>query len=252
MDAPLEVDRRPDAVHIYGVDLMSTGDVLKYFTDYGPTFVEWINDSSANVLFSDADTAKRAIAGMGKPLSAEELPEGAELMDAANIEYLWHKGEDFVKSGTNIPLIFRMATILDVKPSEKAQSRRLWLTAGREKNAKDRRSSGKKNYKVRKSGEGQQAYRRRPPPGWEHDDRLFDDFKSGDGEGRGRGQRHYKRKSDAGDTVMKDAGTGGKKPRRRSKGNKKSQSPQPGAQPQQGGGSAAPMPERETISYDDL
>lgn len=29
------VPRRPDAVHVYGVDLMSTGDLLKYFADYG-------------------------------------------------------------------------------------------------------------------------------------------------------------------------------------------------------------------------
>ena len=41
----------------------------------GPKFVEWINDSSANVLFADAPTAKRAIAGTGKPLPPEEAPE---------------------------------------------------------------------------------------------------------------------------------------------------------------------------------
>ena len=27
--------RRPEALHIYGVDLLSTGDILKYFADYG-------------------------------------------------------------------------------------------------------------------------------------------------------------------------------------------------------------------------
>ncbi len=127
------VPRRPEAVHVYGVDLMSTGDLLKYFADYGgsdcgclvhcsiwaggtqlvhgqappslpcssfthpprlaqpanpppalpcaplpapgPKFVEWINDSSANVLFADGPTAKRAVAGMGKPLPPEDAPE---------------------------------------------------------------------------------------------------------------------------------------------------------------------------------
>ena len=37
--------------------------------------MEWINDSSANVLFADAATAKRAIAGTGKPLPLDEAPE---------------------------------------------------------------------------------------------------------------------------------------------------------------------------------
>ena len=41
-----EVERRPAAVHLYGVDLMSTAECLGYFAEWGPTFCEWINDSS--------------------------------------------------------------------------------------------------------------------------------------------------------------------------------------------------------------
>lgn len=129
-DASAAVPRRPEAVHVYGVDLMSTADLLKYFTVYsepsgglvalvgpwpvcvcergwtgtemataapssprpvsahwrpspaslrhsqtGPTFVEWINDSSANVLFADGPTATRAVAGLGAPLPPEDAPE---------------------------------------------------------------------------------------------------------------------------------------------------------------------------------
>lgn len=44
--------------------------------EYGPTFVEWINDSSCNVLFADPHTAKRAIFGLGKPLPPADIPEG--------------------------------------------------------------------------------------------------------------------------------------------------------------------------------
>ena len=47
---------------------MSTAECLSYFSDYGPTFVEWIDDSSCNVLFEDDYTAKRALIGRGKPL----------------------------------------------------------------------------------------------------------------------------------------------------------------------------------------
>ncbi len=45
-DVPLDVERRLDTLHLFGVDVMSTGDVLRYFTEFGPTYVEWINDSS--------------------------------------------------------------------------------------------------------------------------------------------------------------------------------------------------------------
>lgn len=44
-----DVERRKDAIYLYGVDVMSTRDVLHYFTAYGPSFVEWINDSSCEL-----------------------------------------------------------------------------------------------------------------------------------------------------------------------------------------------------------
>lgn len=45
-EAPPDAPRRPEAVYLYGIDVMSTADVKAYFGDYGPRFVEWINDSS--------------------------------------------------------------------------------------------------------------------------------------------------------------------------------------------------------------
>ncbi|KAK3820491.1 MAG: hypothetical protein J3R72DRAFT_33558 [Linnemannia gamsii] len=52
---------RMDAVYIYGTDEMSTKDVLKYFEAYGPSHVEWIDDSSCNIVFPDQFSAKRAV-----------------------------------------------------------------------------------------------------------------------------------------------------------------------------------------------
>lgn len=45
-----DVERRPTAIHLYGVDLMSTAECLGYFAEWGPTFCEWINDSSCALL----------------------------------------------------------------------------------------------------------------------------------------------------------------------------------------------------------
>ncbi|KAG0332416.1 hypothetical protein BG000_010031 [Podila horticola] len=52
---------RLEAVHLYGTNEMSTKDVLKYFEAYGPSHVEWIDDSSCNVVFKDNYSAKRAL-----------------------------------------------------------------------------------------------------------------------------------------------------------------------------------------------
>ncbi|KAK9839814.1 hypothetical protein WJX81_003513 [Elliptochloris bilobata] len=130
VDAPPEVARRADAVHLYGVDLLSTQDCLGYFGDYGPTFVEWLDDSSCNVLFEDAGSAKRAIAGRGRPLPPDNAaPDcaGLDPTDPSNMPRLWHKGEDCIKNGTPVPLLFRMATVADVKPPKGTKvSRFLW------------------------------------------------------------------------------------------------------------------------------
>ena len=63
-----DIPRRPEAIHLYGVDCMSTSECLAYFGDYGPTFVEWIDHSSSNVLFEHEITTKRALIGHGNPL----------------------------------------------------------------------------------------------------------------------------------------------------------------------------------------
>ncbi|KAG0289073.1 hypothetical protein BGZ96_007259 [Linnemannia gamsii] len=52
---------RSEAVYLYGTDEMSTKDVLKYFDAYGPSHVEWIDDSSCNIVFPDQFSAKRAV-----------------------------------------------------------------------------------------------------------------------------------------------------------------------------------------------
>ncbi|GIL79725.1 hypothetical protein Vretimale_12371 [Volvox reticuliferus] len=151
---------------------MSTKEVLSYFSDYGPVFVEWLDDSSCNVLFNDSSSAKRAIMGKGTPLPPEvvarplqqhgqaeqqrlddhstgnafadsaaaapaavqyqpEVPVSDNLADVANLPYLWHKGQDFVKDGTPVSLVFRMATVVDTRDmTQPKRTRELWKSAG--------------------------------------------------------------------------------------------------------------------------
>lgn len=139
-DVDKEVERREDAVYLYGVDVMSTTDVLQYFGDYGPTFVEWIDDSSCVVQFRDSLSTRRAIVGLGQPLDAEEEealqadtssdpgPSGTTPpIDPDVVTYKWHKGKDFLKHQTPVNLMLRMATVMDKKDSSAPpRSRELW------------------------------------------------------------------------------------------------------------------------------
>jgi hypothetical protein len=153
-EAPADVERRLEVVHIYGVDLLSTKDILNYFGDYGPKYIEWINDSSANVVFSDFGTAERAMVGMGTPMVNADLPSGATLADPSAIKYVWHKGKDFRKAGSDVPLVFRVATVLDVKPAERVKSRRLWVGAGGRGRTRGGGQSGHGGKRGTKGGKG--------------------------------------------------------------------------------------------------
>lgn len=58
------------------------------------------------------------------------------MSDISNLPYLWHKGQPFLKplgkQQRSIPLLLRMATAEDVKPtSGPHQTRRLWVQNGK-------------------------------------------------------------------------------------------------------------------------
>ncbi|MEQ2159435.1 hypothetical protein GOODEAATRI_022804, partial [Goodea atripinnis] len=52
---------RLEAIHVTGVDDMSTQDVFGYFKEYPPAHIEWINDMACNVVWLDDDTSMRAL-----------------------------------------------------------------------------------------------------------------------------------------------------------------------------------------------
>ncbi|XP_046568602.1 nuclear cap-binding protein subunit 3-like [Haliotis rubra] len=52
---------RPEAIHVRGTEEMSTKDIFRYFQEFAPGGVEWIDDSSCNVVWADPTTAARAL-----------------------------------------------------------------------------------------------------------------------------------------------------------------------------------------------
>ncbi len=56
---------RPDTIYVHGCDALNTKAVFGFFRLYGPSSMEWINDSSCNVTFADEYSAKRALMNLG-------------------------------------------------------------------------------------------------------------------------------------------------------------------------------------------
>lgn len=65
---------RMDTIKISGVDEMSTRDVFAYFKSYPPAHIEWLDDTSCNVVWLDEVTATRALLNMSSmPTDKERL-----------------------------------------------------------------------------------------------------------------------------------------------------------------------------------
>ncbi|MCJ8740751.1 hypothetical protein PDJAM_G00062600 [Pangasius djambal] len=63
---------RLEALHLSGVDDMSTQDVFSYFQEYPPAHIEWIDDASCNVVWLDDITSTRALINMSRMPDKED------------------------------------------------------------------------------------------------------------------------------------------------------------------------------------
>ena len=57
---------RLNVIHVRGTEDMSSKDVFKYFEDYAPASIEWINDVSCNVVWLENLSAARGMLGLSK------------------------------------------------------------------------------------------------------------------------------------------------------------------------------------------
>ncbi|XP_033300792.1 nuclear cap-binding protein subunit 3-like isoform X1 [Bombus bifarius] len=72
---------RLNVIHMRGTEEMSTKDVFKYFEDYAPASIEWINDVSCNVVWLDNLSAARAILGLSKRIIGLEKQQTTKSFD---------------------------------------------------------------------------------------------------------------------------------------------------------------------------
>nr|XP_060632234.1 nuclear cap-binding protein subunit 3-like [Anolis sagrei ordinatus] len=66
---------RLDTLYVFGVDEMSTQDIFGYFKEYPPAHIEWLDDTSCNVVWLDEVTATRALINMSSMPEEEEDDE---------------------------------------------------------------------------------------------------------------------------------------------------------------------------------
>ncbi|XP_053188191.1 nuclear cap-binding protein subunit 3 [Scomber japonicus] len=69
---------RMQAIHMAGVDDMSTQDVFGYFKEYPPAHIEWIDDTSCNVVWLDDDTSIRALINISRMPDPEAVTTETE------------------------------------------------------------------------------------------------------------------------------------------------------------------------------
>ncbi|XP_069001798.1 nuclear cap-binding protein subunit 3 [Embiotoca jacksoni] len=69
---------RMEAIFVTGVDDMSTQDVFGYFKEYPPAHIEWIDDTSCNVVWLDDNTSIRALINSSRMLDPEAVTTETE------------------------------------------------------------------------------------------------------------------------------------------------------------------------------
>jgi len=126
--------------------LLSTDEILRYFADYAPSYVLWLDDSSGNIVFGDAANCRRALFSLGQPIRMPAPRLEGEMADGeapavaaeAQVDTVWRRGPNYEKSGVEYAVLMRQAVSTDAKKGKPNKSKRLWLQGG----DKGRRSSG--------------------------------------------------------------------------------------------------------------
>ena len=106
-------DIRNDTLYLYGVDYLNTRKILEYFKYFSPVKVEWLNDTSCNVVFPASDNALQA-------LNTNCMDK---IEDISNFENIKRPAMGYQFKDEMIPLYFRFATtgvihIQDIKDEE--------------------------------------------------------------------------------------------------------------------------------------
>jgi hypothetical protein len=227
-DVAIGEDLRANTIHVFGVDNMSTEDIRRHFLEYGPSWIEWINDSSCNVTFEDDFTAARVLRFMPTAAGTGAGPDGAvsehedvpseppdRMGDDENAglsvpvaseggeplpdEARWRPATPFVtRQKTAVPLWIRAATERDVRPA-RPNPKSKWarsVVSGKEQKLRkqEKQIRSRRRGRMRESSESNDESNREPEAQTASEDvDVGADFgrgRSRGGGGGGRGSRN--------------------------------------------------------------
>ncbi|VVC89292.1 unnamed protein product [Leptidea sinapis] len=103
---------RLDALHLTGVDGLNTKDIFEYLEDFKPVSLEWVNDTSCNIVCQDNIAAALAMLLHTREIKDEDLIE--MLQDRS--KYHWREGMPHPKKDV---ILIRFATNADKQMSRK-------------------------------------------------------------------------------------------------------------------------------------
>lgn len=63
-----QVPIRPNALHCYGVDFLTTATLSSVFSRFPPKKIEWLDDASCNIVFDSAETTDTVYKKMTRPI----------------------------------------------------------------------------------------------------------------------------------------------------------------------------------------
>eukprot|EP00929_Paragymnodinium_shiwhaense_P113282 TRINITY_DN8154_c0_g1_i1.p1 TRINITY_DN8154_c0_g1~~TRINITY_DN8154_c0_g1_i1.p1 ORF type:complete len:350 (+),score=101.95 TRINITY_DN8154_c0_g1_i1:74-1051(+) len=107
VDAGDEKKFRQEAVHVYGLDFLKSEHMNEIFGQFNHKYIEWINDSCANIVFKTSSNAKKALESLSYPKVGDQP---------------WRRTPDILVNEDSPPVFLqmRLATAADVKKGKKA------------------------------------------------------------------------------------------------------------------------------------
>lgn len=146
----------PGKVHIRGLDHLTTNDIrsfaLENFATERPLRVEWIDDTSANIIYSTEEAATFALASfVQNPMAQHQLADPLELRMAKT-----------PSAHRDVQLYVRQALITDIKAPNAHETSRFYLM-NPDKDPSERRKQ-KGRWSQHENGPTRQRRQREPEP----------------------------------------------------------------------------------------
>lgn len=108
----------PVALHVRGYGYLPAGtrDLMAYFGELRPAYIEWLNGVSVNVFFGDEGSAKRALHSLSQPIPrVADIPPVHEAWRVCLKPLIKLKTDKYAPVGTQTTLYMRCATANDTK-----------------------------------------------------------------------------------------------------------------------------------------